>query len=142
MTQLPDPNGIDWGSVALWAAGIGTGLGSMVAAAYLAVRKAVQVAREYPSVITTRRETKVVTTDTVAIHQLAGGIEAIGITVTEIKLLLAAELTARNREREDHDEDEKALRRAREAAQVVQREADEEKDERRQHRPGPRRPNT
>lgn len=142
MIPIPDPNGIDWARLSLWAGLIGTVLGSMVAAAYLAVRKAAQVARDSPTTVFTRRKTKVVTTDTVAIHQLAGGIEAIGITVTEIKLLLATELTARNREREDHDEDEKALRRAREAAQVVQREADEEKDERRQHRPGPRRPNT
>lgn len=112
MTTPPDPSAIDWGTVALWAGGIGTGIGSMLAATYLAIRKAVSVSKAAPSTITTREETKIVTTDTVAMNELAASVEAVNVALLEnravykdsndllreIRDLLKAEIAERNKE--------------------------------------------
>lgn len=136
MTTPPDPSSIDWGAVSLWATGIGAGIGSMVGATWLAIRKAVKVARDNPPT-TTREETKIVTTDTVAMHELAGAIEAMGLTVIEIRKLLESEIAGRKKDREERDQQEEFARIARRTAEEVQREAEEEQDARRRT---PRRP--
>jgi len=93
----------DWNTVALWAAGIGTVIGSMIGAAWLAITKAMKVAATLPPPV---QETKIVTADTVAMAQLATSIEALNMTVTETNNLLRREIA----EREFEEEVERRLR--------------------------------
>ncbi len=75
MATLPDAASIDWGNVGAWAAGITTVVVSMGTAAWLAIRKAVQIAATLPAPKTVKEETKIITADTVAMERLAGQIE-------------------------------------------------------------------
>lgn len=76
MATLPDAASIDWNGIALWAGGVTTVVVSMGVAAWAAIRKAVQIAQTQPAPsITTKEETKIITTDTVAMERLAGQIE-------------------------------------------------------------------
>lgn len=122
--------GIDWATISGWSAAIGTGIGAMVAATYLAIRKAIKVAASAPQMQTTitREDTKIVTTDSVAMHSLTVSLEATNATLTELMAFLRIEADERRKHRQTMEQREEMAKIARRAAEDVQREAEEEEE--------------
>lgn len=86
MTSIPDPSSIDFPAIAQWAGGIALVVGSVVGAAWFAVRNAMKIASRLPAPIT-KTETNVITTDSVAMHELAATLEASNVILSENNIL-------------------------------------------------------
>jgi hypothetical protein len=83
MTPPPDPASIDWNGIGLWAGGVATVLASIGVAVWAAINRAASVAAGLPPQAPAVHQTDVYTTDTVAMHELAGALEANNTLVTE-----------------------------------------------------------
>jgi hypothetical protein len=99
MATIPDPTSIDFNMIALWAGGITTVVVSVGAAAWFAIRNAMKIAANLPAQTTTKTETNVITTDSVAMHELAATIEANNAILTENNVLRREERADRTANR-------------------------------------------
>ena len=100
MATIPDPTSIDFNAIALWAGGITTVVVTVGFAAWAAIRKAAQIAAAAPPQI--RTDTKIITTDSVAMHELAATLEASNAILTENNVL-------RREEHNDRDANRRTL---------------------------------
>lgn len=75
----------DWQTIASWAGGITTVIGSIGIAIWLAITRAMQIAKTLPAPVT---RTDVITTDSVAMQQLASSVEANTMEMTQTNRLL------------------------------------------------------
>lgn len=92
---------IDWQTIALWAGGVATVLASVVTAIVLAVDRVRKIAASIPfGGQVTRQDTRIITTDTVAMQQLAVALGAVEVTLRELNQLLTSEIAARARDKE------------------------------------------
>jgi len=110
MATIPDAASIDWANVAAWAAGITTVAVSVGVAAWAAIRKAVQIAASAPPQI--RTDTKIITTDSVAMHELAATLEASNAILTENNVLRREEHNDREANRRTLQANTDAMERA------------------------------
>lgn len=89
MTSIPDPTSIDWGSIALWGAGISTVLASVAVAIIQGVRRALQIAQNVPSAPAALHKTDVYTTDSIALERLTSAIDALNVLNSQQNNLLS-----------------------------------------------------
>jgi hypothetical protein len=108
---IPDPTSVDFSAIAQWGAGIGLVLGSVIGAAWFAVRNAMKIAARLPAPVT-RTETNVITTDSVAMHELAATIEASNTILTENNILRREEHSDREANRRTVQANTDALERS------------------------------
>ena len=111
MTSIPDPSTIDFPGIAQWAGGIGLIAGTVIGAAWLAVRNAMKIASRLPSPVT-KTETNVITTDSVAMHELAATLEASNVILSENNVLRKEEHADREANRRTVQANTDALERA------------------------------
>lgn len=112
MATIPDPSAIDFNAIALWAGGVTTVAVSVGAAAWLAIRNAMKIAANLPTRTTKTTETNVITTDSVAMHELAATIEANNAILTENNILRREEHADREANRRTVQVNTDALERA------------------------------
>lgn len=86
------PDGIDWTSIAAWGAGAGTVISSIGGAIYYGLKQASKIAAATPPA-TTRQETNIITTDSVAMQRLTAALEARNVEAIEAQKMIN-ELTA------------------------------------------------
>jgi len=112
MATIPDPSAIDFNMIALWAGGVTTVVVSVGAAAWFAIRNAMKIAANLPAHTTKTTETNVITTDSVAMHELAATIEASNTILTENNILRREEHADREANRRTVQLNTDALERA------------------------------
>lgn len=110
MATIPDPTSIDFNAIALWAGGITTVIVTVIFAAWAAIRKAAQIAAAAPPQI--RTDTKIITTDSVAMHELAATLEASNAILTENNVLRREEHSDREANRRTLQANTDAMERA------------------------------
>lgn len=110
MATIPDPTSIDFNAIALWAGGITTVVVTVGFAAWAAIRKAAQIAAAAPPQI--RTDTKIITTDSVAMHELAATLEASNAILTENNVLRREEHNDRDANRRTLQANTDAMERA------------------------------
>lgn len=81
---------MDWQSIAAWAAGIATVAGSVIGTLWVAIDRAVKVAKTLPPPVT---RTDVITTDSVAYGQLGSSIEGNTMALVQTNMLLTEIVT-------------------------------------------------
>jgi len=75
----------DWNVIAAWAGGIATVVGSVIVSIWLAINRAVQIAKTVPAPVTT---TDIITTDSVAYEKLGFSLEANTLEMAQTNRLL------------------------------------------------------
>lgn len=110
MATIPDPTSIDFNAIALWAGGVTTVVATVGIAAWAAIRKAAQIAAAAPPAI--RTDTKIITTDSVAMHELAATLEASNAILTENNVLRREEHSDREANRRTLQANTDAMERA------------------------------
>ncbi len=86
MTTLPDPSSIDFTAIAGWASGIALVVTSVGVVIWRAIANAGKIADRLPAPVTTTN-TKIITTDSVAMHELAATLEASNTILSENNIL-------------------------------------------------------
>ena len=86
MTTLPDPSSIDFAAIAGWASGVTLVVTSVGLVMWQAIRNAGKIAASLPAT-STKTETKIITTDSVAMQELAATLEASNVILTENNIL-------------------------------------------------------
>ena len=75
----------DWNVIAAWAGGIATVVGSVIVSIWLAINRALQIAKTVPPPVTT---TDIITTDSVAYEKLGFTLEANTLEMAQTNRLL------------------------------------------------------
>lgn len=78
------PAEIDWTGIAAWGGGLGTVLGTIGGAIWYGVRSAAKAAASSPPKIT-QESTRVITTDSLALQQVAAAVEGLNVTLGELR---------------------------------------------------------
>ena len=98
---------MDWATITAWAVGIATVAGSVIGTLWVAIDRAIKVAKTLPAPLT---KTDVITTDTVAYEQLSRTIEGNTLELVQSNRLLAeivvvgADFTSMMREQRQEEE--------------------------------------
>lgn len=80
----------DWVSIAYWATGIATVLGSVIGTLWVTIGRAMKIAKSLPAPVT---KTDIITTDSVAYQQLGATIEGNTVALIQTNMMLTEIIT-------------------------------------------------